>query len=174
MANRRYNKPGFTVERALPDLRQHLQTAISTLRASESTRARQLEHQLLVAHRELSALQNNFLDLGLQASLYARERDAARDRLRRTEQYLDSSLSDGDTRRVETHSVGGPCFPDARTGRSDIKPINWFIPGDTAREPLINPCSVIPANAGIQCFQCHGFRHSPEYPKRYAGQALTN
>ena len=49
-------------------IRARLSAAIRTVRDYRFSRARELELERLAVHRELSALQNNYLDLGLQAS----------------------------------------------------------------------------------------------------------
>ena len=92
----------------MPDFRQLLQTAISTLREVGFTRPGQLERELLAAHRDLSALQNSFLDLGLQASLYARERDVALALLRKTQRYIGHPQPEQATSGTPSSSAATP------------------------------------------------------------------
>lgn len=72
----------------MQNLRTRLHTAKTTLRGYTFKRARALERERFALQRKLSALQNRFLELGLQASTCAREREAALQQARQTQVYL--------------------------------------------------------------------------------------
>lgn len=66
-----------------------LHTALTTIRGYTLRRAAELESRRSALHRELSALQNSYLDLSLQASRFAQQRNAIIEQLQRTLAYID-------------------------------------------------------------------------------------
>jgi hypothetical protein len=67
---------------------QHGRTALETIRRYGFSRAKGLEFELLSAHRELSALRDDYLELGVQASKLAGKRDLAIVARKKTETYI--------------------------------------------------------------------------------------
>jgi len=111
---------------ALRTIRQHRHIAFRAIKGHSLSTARKLERELLSARRELYALQNDYLALGLQASQLAGERDLLLAARKKTEAYL-AFLHPG--RAVET--AGGPGgFTDAGGLTEGRQAVRHGIQGD--------------------------------------------
>lgn len=103
---------------------QYGRAALGTIRRYGFSRAKGLELELLSAHRELSNLRNDYLELGIQVSRLVRDRDAAIAAREKTEAYIAFIRSD-----CEVETEAGMCVSaDSARGRytqQAAQPVTW-------------------------------------------------
>ena len=92
---------------------QHGHTVLGAIKRYRLSRARDLELELLSVRRDLSALRDDYLQLGVQASTLAGERDTAIAARKKTEVYI-TFLRDN----CEVEGEGGQLAADTDQGRS--------------------------------------------------------